>query len=142
MPAMKVEQSLMALERYIDRKWREAPDYGCESLTYTEYDYLETVSEQGSIRLSDLAELMRVSKPTASNMVSRLQRKKLVTRSPCPNDGRAANIEVSETGKELLAHDRQLYSNLISELLKGMTQKDQNQLEKSLARMVSQTLRK
>lgn len=132
----------MALERYIDRKWREAPDYGCGSLTYAEYDYLETVSEQGIIRLSELAELMRVSKPTASNMVSRLQRKKLVTRSPCPNDGRAANIEVSEMGKELLARDRQLYNQLISELLEDMTQKDQNQLETLLARMVSQTLRK
>ena len=139
---MKVEQSLMALERYIDRKWREAPDYDFGNLTYTEYDYLETVLERGSIRLSELAELMRVSKPTASNMISRLQRKKLVTRSPCPVDGRAANIELSKLGKELLTHDRQLYSNLISELLEGMTQKDRDQLEKSLAQMVSQTLRK
>ena len=129
----------MTLERYIDRKWREAPYHNCGNLTYTEYDYLETIDESGSIRLSELAEQMRVSKPTASNMISRLQRKKLVTRKPCPKDGRAANIELSETGKELLTIDRQLYSNLISELLEGMTQKDRNQLETLLARMVSQT---
>lgn len=139
---MKVEQSLMALERYIDRKWREAPSFDCGSLTYTEYDYLETIFEKGSVRLSELADQMRVSKPTASNMVSRLQRKQLVTRNPCPKDGRAANIELSETGKELLTYDRQLYSNLISELLEGMPQKDRKQLETSLAQMVSQTLRK
>ena len=132
----------MVLERYIDRKWREAPVNDVGSLTHAEYDYLETVLEQGTIRLSELAELMLVSKPTASNMVSRLQRKNLVTRSPCPEDGRAANIQLSKTGKEFLSIDRQIYSDLISELLEDMSMQDRNQLEKLLARMVSQTLRK
>ena len=81
---MKVEQSLMVLERYIDRKWREAPVNNNGNLTYTEYDYLETIDESGSIRLSELAEQMRVSKPTASNMVSRLQRKKTGDQEPLP----------------------------------------------------------
>lgn len=72
---MNIEQSLMVIERYISRCWREQPCFGDCNLTYTEYDYLETLEESGMMRLSELAELMRVSKPTASNMVARLEKK-------------------------------------------------------------------
>ncbi len=66
---MKIEQSLMTIDRYISRCWREQSGEP-SSLTYTEYDYLETLGEMGAMRLSELAALMQVSKPTASNMVS------------------------------------------------------------------------
>ncbi|MET4692521.1 hypothetical protein [Endozoicomonas lisbonensis] len=52
---MKVEQSLMVIERYISRCWREQPSFGDCNLTYTEYDYLETLEESGMMRLSELA---------------------------------------------------------------------------------------
>ncbi|MGI9276379.1 MAG: MarR family winged helix-turn-helix transcriptional regulator [Endozoicomonas sp.] len=135
---MKVEQSLMVLERYINRRWRELPGDAC-SLSYVEYDYLETLGEKGAMRLSDLAEQMRVSKPTASNMVGRLEHKGLVSRHSCPEDGRAVSLVLSPKGQELLDIDRKFYSQLIGELLQGISSEDQSSLEELLTRMVTQT---
>ncbi|AMO54516.1 MarR family winged helix-turn-helix transcriptional regulator [Endozoicomonas montiporae] len=132
---MKVEQSFMVIERYVSRCWREQPESGNCSLTYTEYDYLETLEESGTMRLSELAELMHVSKPTASNMVARLKRKKLVKRQPCPEDGRAIQVALSQKGQELLDNDRLFYDKLIANLLNDFTAKDKKQLEQLLTKV-------
>ena len=134
---MNVEQSLMVIERYISRCWREHPSFGDCSLTYTEYDYLETLEESGMMRLSELAELMRVSKPTASNMVARLEKKKLVKRQPCPEDGRVVHVVLSKKGQELVDSDRLFIGELISNLLKNLSAKDQKQLEQLLGKVAA-----
>lgn len=139
---MNVEQSIMALERYISRCWRDNPDSTSNSLSYTEYDYLETLEELGSARLSELAIRMRVSKPTVSNMVTRLERKGLVSRSACPDDGRAINLSLSTTGKELLSQDREFFKSVIQDLLQGVDEKDQIQLASLLHQMVSRAKHK
>ncbi|GAA4898861.1 MarR family transcriptional regulator [Ferrimonas pelagia] len=138
---MKIDQSLMALERYISRRWREVPETACTSLSYTEYDYLETLEEAGSVRLSDLAKRMLVSKPTASNMVARLQRKGLVERQPCQEDGRAFLLSISVQAKALLAQDRTIYGDLISELVDEMSPQDRQHLAQLLTRMVAKANR-
>lgn len=139
---MRVEQSLMALERYMNRCWREQSEGSDCSLTYAEYDYLETLNESGSMRLSDLAELMRVSKPTTSNMVGRLELKKLLIRQPCPEDGRAVKVALSKKGQELLNNDRVFYGQIIAGLLDGLSLQDQRHVEDLLARMVAKTIKR
>ena len=136
---MKVEQSLMAIERYISRCWREHSSED-PSLTYTEYDYLETLEELEAMRLSQLAALMHVSKPTASNMVSRLEKKQLVQRKPCPEDGRAIIVSLSPKGQKLVDSDRLLYKELVSKLLKFIPEKDQKQLEQLLEKIAARTV--
>ena len=136
---MNVEQSLMAIERYISRCWREQPNIGDCNLSYTEYDYLETLEESGMMRLSELAELMHVSKPTVSNMVARLERKKLIKRHPCPKDGRVVHVALSNKGQELVDNDRLFYSELISKLLNNLSASDQKQLEQLLAKVAAKT---
>lgn len=134
---MKIEQSLMTIDRYISRRWRESGEPS--SLTYAEYDYLETLGELGAMRLSELAGLMQVSKPTASNMVSRLETKKLVLRKPCPEDGRAITVTLSCTGQKMLDNDRLIYSKLISDLLNTLAEKDQAQLQQLLEKIALKT---
>ncbi|MET4692520.1 MarR family winged helix-turn-helix transcriptional regulator [Endozoicomonas lisbonensis] len=80
---------------------------------------------------------MRVSKPTASNMVARLERKKLVKRQPCPEDGRAVHVVLSKKGQELVDSDRLFYGELISNLLKNLSAKDQKQLEQLLGKVAA-----
>ncbi|MBY5992553.1 MarR family winged helix-turn-helix transcriptional regulator [Ferrimonas balearica] len=133
---MRIDQSLMALERHITRRWREEGDPSGISLTYTEYDYLQTLEEAGTRRLSDLAQVMGVSKPTASNMVKRLERKALVRRQGCAEDGRAVILSLTEQGQQLLAQDRRLYRQLVDELLAHLGEAERAQLAGLLARLV------
>lgn len=132
----------MALERHISRCWREQSEGNDCSLTYVEYDYLETLDESDSMRLSDLAELMKVSKPTTSNMVGRLERKKLVIRHPCPDDGRAIKVALSQKGQELLNNDRIFSEQIFAGLFEGLPVKDKKQFEDILARVVAKTIKR
>ena len=137
---MKVEQSLMTIDRYISRCWREHPEIDCK-LTYTEYDYLQTLAESGSIRLSELAVLMRVSKPTASNMVARLEQKQLVKRQPCSQDRRSINVSLCTKGQTLLDNDHRFYSKLVSRLLTHLSEDDQKHLEVLLEKVAVKSIK-
>ncbi|MBW3139795.1 MarR family transcriptional regulator [Ferrimonas balearica] len=133
---MRIDQSLMALERYITRRWREVGDPSGLSLSYTEYDYLQTLEEAGCLRLSDLAEMMRVAKPSASTMCQRLERKGLVSRGRSDQDGRAILLRLTGAGEEMLAQDRDLYSRLLDERLGRLNRDEQAALAALLSRMV------
>ncbi|MBY5921738.1 MarR family winged helix-turn-helix transcriptional regulator [Ferrimonas balearica] len=133
---MRIDQSLMALERYITRRWREVGDPSGLSLSYTEYDYLQTLEEAACLRLSDLAEMMRVAKPSASTMCQRLERKGLVSRKRCDADARAVLLQLTEAGQTMLAQDRDLYRQLLDERLGRLDDQEQRALANLLARMV------
>ncbi len=133
---MRIDQSLMALERHITRRWREVGDPSGLSLSYTEYDYLQTLEEAGCLRLSDLAGMMRVAKPSASTMCQRLERKGLVSRGRSETDGRAVRLQLTEAGKTMLAQDRALYRRLLDERLQRLDPAEQQALAGLLSRMV------
>lgn len=139
---MNVEQSLIFLDRYVSRRWRMLPATSQCTLTYTEFDYLETLYELKSTRLSDFAEIMCVSKPTASNMIHRLERKGLVTRSACLKDGRVVNLGLSQKGQDFLDKNREIFGSFIAEVFNCLLPEDQQDLEQLLAKMVSGTVQK
>ncbi|MBY6186437.1 MarR family transcriptional regulator [Marinobacter hydrocarbonoclasticus] len=133
---MRIDQSLMALERYVTRRWREVGDPSGLSLSYTEYDYLQTLEEAQCLRLSDLAKVMRVAKPSASTMCQRLERKGLVSRGRSAEDGRSVLLRLTAAGEAMLAQDRALYRRLLDERLSRLNENEQAALSALLARMV------
>lgn len=59
---------------------------------------LSVLRSSGPLRLGALAESSRVSQPTATNLVTTLDERGWVHRSPDPSDARASLIEVSDAG--------------------------------------------
>ncbi len=73
-------------------------------LTHFEYYVLAMLSEAPSrrLRMSALAAATHATLPRLSHVVSRLEKRGLVRRSACPEDGRATNAELTAEGWELL----------------------------------------
>jgi DNA-binding MarR family transcriptional regulator len=69
-------------------------------LSEADYDVLSTVSEAAghSLRLGDLAAHMLWSKSRLSHHVARMERRGLVAREDCPDDGRGALLTLTEAG--------------------------------------------
>ena len=63
---------------------------------------LGTVERQGPLTPSELANLERVKRPTATRMVNRLEAEGLIVRARDPADGRSSLVSVSPRGLELL----------------------------------------
>ena len=74
-----------------------------DAMTATQRIALFELGDGGSLRLNDLADRMGVSPPTASRSVDALHELGLVERVPDPRDRRALRIDLTPSGKKLLA---------------------------------------
>lgn len=94
---MAVEARLRDL---LDRELRAA-----HGLTLADYGVLVHLSESGpeGLRMSDLAELLVLSRSGLTRRVDSLERAGLVTRRACPADGRGAMAALTPCGRDRLA---------------------------------------
>lgn len=69
-------------------------------LTHFEYFVLAMLSEapEGMLRMTALAQRTNSTLPRLSHVVSRLEERELVERSPCPDDRRATNARLTDRG--------------------------------------------
>lgn len=63
---------------------------------------LRVLSRQGSIRLSELSDQLRIAPRSATEVVDALESRGLVQRRPDPGDRRATLVEVTEHGASVL----------------------------------------
>jgi len=77
-------------------QWRRAE---AEGLTPTQAQILGLLARRGALRVSAVAELLGVTRPTAGDAVAALERKRLLVRVPDPEDGRAASLKLTARGR-------------------------------------------
>jgi DNA-binding MarR family transcriptional regulator len=105
------------LSRSEDRAWRGyrrmrtlldlrlARDLADDSgLSEPDYDVLSTLTErpEAQWRASELATRLLWSSSRLAHHVGRMERRGLVRRMPCPDDGRGAAITLTEQGRSVL----------------------------------------
>lgn len=66
------------------------------------YLYLRKIYSLGNPTMSELAKAMEVSKPSASNMVSKMAEKGMVETRASPKDGRVCLLELTDKGKKVV----------------------------------------
>src|SRR3712207_1641999 len=71
-------------------------------LTTPEWALLGQLYDRGSMRLSDISEMLRVESPLATNLVNGLAHKRLVERHRDKEDGRARQVKLTQKGQQLV----------------------------------------
>jgi DNA-binding MarR family transcriptional regulator len=92
----------LAIVRTARRLRQEAVEAGGSELTPTAASALATVERHGPLTPSELAEIERVKRPTATRTLRVLSEAGLLDRAPDPEDGRSALVSVSPAGRERL----------------------------------------
>ncbi len=120
---MSIEVNLERMERLTAKVWRSySKEDPLSHLSFNEYDYLKTVqASEEPIRLTDLARELEVSKPSATNMIKRLEKKGLVERLACPEDARAKRVVLTEKARIPLASELEIYSVVADKLKVNLT---------------------
>ncbi|ENM5773340.1 MarR family transcriptional regulator [Vibrio mimicus] len=131
-----LEINLDKMERFAAKVWRK---YGKEDplaqLSFNEYDYLKVIqSSPQAIRLTDLALALEVSKPSASNMLKKLERRGLVKRVQCEEDARSRLFELTDQAELHLASEARVYQILAQQVAQHLSPEEALMLDMLLGK--------
>ncbi|MGO1225614.1 MarR family winged helix-turn-helix transcriptional regulator [Brachybacterium sp.] len=83
-----------------------------------------TIDRHGPLRLSEIADRERVSRPTATTVIKRLEEEGLVRREPDPADSRSWLVSTTEQGVQQLAAWRAQLAEGVGALLEPLPDAD------------------
>ncbi len=125
-----LNENLEKIERFASKIWRtQSKEDPIGQLSFNEYDYLKVIeAAKEPIRLTDLAEEMQVTKPSATTMVQRLERKGLVERRPSPEDARSKLVVLTAKAETGLEEESKIYQVMANTLENQLTEQEIEQL--------------
>lgn len=131
-----LNENLEKIERFASKIWRtQSKEDPIGQLSFNEYDYLKVIeAAKEPIRLTDLAEEMLVTKPSATTMVQRLERKGLVERMPCPEDARSKLVVLTAKAETGLEEESKIYQVMANTLESQLTEQEAKQLNVLLSK--------
>ncbi|MEZ9650357.1 MarR family winged helix-turn-helix transcriptional regulator [Vibrio lentus] len=124
-----LDQNLEKIERFASKIWRTQvnEDPICQ-LSFNEYDYLKVIQASPEpIRLTDLAIEMQVTKPSATTMVQRLERKGLVERQASLEDARSKLVILNKKAEIGLEEESKIYQ-VMAQTLESRLSEQESQL--------------
>ena len=87
-------------------------------------------------RMKPLADKLGRDATTVSRQIAGLEERKLVRRSPCPMDGRATVVEITDEGAELVKRTLPMTLALRKRAMKGIPSRDSKVLQRTLLQML------
>ena len=90
----------------------------------------------GPKQMKPLAELLGRDATTVSRQIAGLERRKLVKRSPCPDDGRATVVKITTPGEKLVERTLPMTRALRKQAMKGISSADAKVLTRALLQML------
>ena len=122
-PGKSREDIAEALEQASILTTRHISDQAALSLTAALA--LGRLNEEGPIRLTTLAAAEGIAQPSMTQLIQRLERQGLATRINDPEDGRAALVNITDTGRALLDDRRRDRRDRLAELLMALSPEDE-----------------
>lgn len=120
--------------RSLRQKWSPMPE-GLE-LAPHQGRALRIVSQSGPLRLSELAERLRIAPRSATEVADALQNRGLVARSADPRDRRAVLLEVTEAGARAAEQFAQARREGAQAFFGRLSADDRRVLERLLRRLL------
>ncbi len=87
-------------------------------------------------RMKPLAELLGRDATTVSRQIAGLEQRKLVKRSPCPDDGRATVVGITKAGVKLVERTLPMTMALRRQAMQGISAADAKVMTQTLAQML------
>jgi DNA-binding MarR family transcriptional regulator len=130
----QILEALSALTRELTRA-SGGPDDDTPPMTSTQRLALFEIAVRGPMRLTELAERMGITAPTASRAVDALVEHTLLERRPDPDDRRAVRIDVTRHGRQQVEERRARAAAALEPIVGALSAKDRGQLATLLARL-------
>jgi len=117
----------LAIARSARRLRQEAGTDLSPSLTSA----LATIERHGPLTPSELADIERVQRPSATRIVARLEKAGLVDRAGDPSDGRVSLVAATREGRDLLRRLRKRKNAYLARRMRDLDPEDVAALERA-----------
>ncbi len=119
-----------AIVRTARRLRQEAAGAGTE-LSPNSASTLATVERHGPLTPSELAEIERIKRPTATRTLGVLEEAGLIDRAPDPSDGRSSLVSINAAGRERLRRLRGRKNAYLARRMRDLPESDVATLERA-----------
>jgi DNA-binding MarR family transcriptional regulator len=119
------------LRLVINRAARRMRQQAGTELSASNASALSSVELHGPLTPSELAEIERIKRPTATRILRGLEEEGLVERTPDPKDGRSALISLTGEGRERLRRLRQRKNAYLARRMRDLDPRDVAALERA-----------
>jgi DNA-binding MarR family transcriptional regulator len=127
----RIAESAVRLRLAIVRTARRMRQEAGADLSPTLIAALATIERHGPLTPSELADIERVKRPTATRVAAALERDGLIERAADPTDGRACLLSTSREGRALIKRVRSRKNAYISRRLRKLGDDDVETLERA-----------
>ena len=127
----QIAESAARLRLAIVRTARRMRQEAGGELSPTLIASLATIELHGPLTPSELADIERVKRPTATRIAAALEKDGLIARAADPTDGRACLLSTSREGKALIKRVRSRKNAYISRRLRKLGDEDVETLERA-----------
>lgn len=105
---------LYVASRALTRRYR--PLLERHDLTYPQYLVVVYLGASGPSSIKDVAGALRLDHATVTPLLKRMEARRLVDRSRAPDDGRSFLLDLTDTGREVLADADQIQCTITADL--------------------------
>lgn len=108
------------------------------SVTVTEAHILEAIGKNGgSASVSEISALLRVTLPTVTVAIKKLEQKGLIEKAPCLRDGRRSIVSLSELGKKLDRAHGIFHHKMVKDISRGLTEDEKTVLLSGIRKLAT-----
>jgi DNA-binding MarR family transcriptional regulator len=111
----------------------------CENVTFTQFVILETVSNTGTLPLSDLHSILNVEKSTTTRLVGPLVNQGLIVREKSRHDSRAVTLKLTPEGSIVLKRVWDCFLRALNAIEEELPQENRVEIYRAV-RMFSQAV--
>ena len=111
---------------------------GISALTIGQFRYLEIIQKTPGITPSKLAAVFKVKKPTVTQIINELLRKKLVEKKRSSNDKRISNLYATKATIEIIQYRSHMYEIHAQRIQKILSAKELADYKKLNSKIINQ----
>ena len=104
--------------------------YSIAEMTVKQINYLKIIDKHDNMTFSQLAEIAKITKPSVTDLINKLQGLGCIYKEKCAGDGRVSYIRLTEKGINIARHEKTAIENLIDRLMKSLNSDEVNKLIK------------
>ena len=128
-PHLRAIRAMVAFRR-ADRAMRclEEAASRAHGLTIAQFGVLETLYRKGTLRVSDLLDVMLMTSGNMTVVLRNMERDGLVSIASSPDDRRARLVSITDSGAELIARVLPEHARNLERIFSPLAQDEQEQL--------------